>query len=125
MNQSPQAVGQTAPQFFQLNQGDFVELISARESTLSPNFNRIRHLEVSQSEKDIGGGTPEPAKAVLKQRRFSLFTKKKIAKLEPEISSYLASAEFQSLPVRLQKAFAIGQQNIKPKGLVAQRSFKP
>lgn len=124
-NQSPQAVGQTAPQFFQLNQDDFVELISARESTLSPNFNRIRHLEASQSEKDIGGGTPEPAKAILKQRRFSLFTKKKIAKLEPEISSYLASAEFQSLPVRLQKAFAIGQQGKKPKDLVAQRSFKP
>jgi hypothetical protein len=121
-SRSPQAaVG--SQQFFQLNQDDFVELISARESTLSPNLNRIRHLEASQSEKDLGGGAPAPA--ILKQRRFSLFTKKKIAKLEPEISSYLASSEFQSLPVRLQKAFAIGQQTKKPKDLFAQRSFKP
>jgi hypothetical protein len=37
----------------------------------------------------------------------------------------LASPEFQSLPVRLQKAFAIGQQNSKPKETATQRMFKP
>ena len=128
-NQNPEGVGKTSPQFFQLNQDDFVELISSRESTLSPSFNhrqdRIhRPAQVSGSESDLPGKAAGPA-VLNRQRRFSVFTQKKVAKLEPEISSYLASPEFQSLPVRLQKAFAIGQQNKKPKDTSTQRLFKP
>lgn len=126
-SQNPQAVGKMSPQFFQLNQDDFVELISARESTLSPSFNHRKdpiNRQVLSAEKDSGSSEAGPP-AFQKQRRFSVFTQKKIAKLEPEISSYMASPEFQSLPVRLQKAFAIGQKNLKQKDNHSQRLFKP
>jgi hypothetical protein len=116
-----------SPQFFQLNQDDFVELISSRESTLSPNFNHRQdpsHRQVSSGERDAGGSGAVPPE-LQRQRRFSVFTQKKIAKLEPEISSFMASPEFQSLPVRLQKAFAIGQKNVKHKDHHSQRLFKP
>ncbi len=127
-SKSPQVVGQTSPQFFQLNQDDFVELISARESTLSPSLNPRQepgHRQVQLPVSGGGGGGGGGPLAHVKQRRFSVFTRKKIAKLEPEISSYMSSPQFQSLPVRLQKAFAIGLQNKKPKDASAQRSFKP
>ena len=128
-SKSPQVVGKNSPQFFQLNQDDFVELISARESTLSPSLNPRQEPGHRQMQAPVGGGGGGGGaggpQALSKQRRFSVFTKKKIAKLEPEISSYMSSPQFQSLPVRLQKAFAIGQQNKKPKDASAQPSFKP
>jgi hypothetical protein len=126
-SQNPQAVAKMSPQFFQLNQDDFVELISSRESTLSPNFNHRQdpsHRQVSSGERDAGGSGAGPPE-LQRQRRFSVFTQKKITKLEPEISSFMASPEFQSLPVRLQKAFAIGQKNVKHKDHHSQRLFKP
>lgn len=126
-SQNSQAVRKMSPQFFQLNQDDFVELISARESTLSPSFNQHKDLKnqiVSSGERVSGGNQAAPS-AFPKQRRFSVFTQKKITKLEPEISSYMSSPEFRSLPVRLQKAFAIGQKNVKHKDQHTQRLFKP
>jgi hypothetical protein len=131
-SQSLQALVKASPQFFQLNQDDFVELVSARESTLSPSLNsqqesNNRQISVSQGESNArkGGSVACGHSPALSKRRGSLFTQKKIAKLEPEITSYMASREFQSLPVRLQKTFAIGQQLKKTKASPTQPSFKP